>query len=387
MPKPEKLKIRFLLPSLNLGGSEKHVIRLASGLREKGHDVGIATLFREGFLLDEVLKEGIPFECLKIKSGWLLSPFHIFEWLQKERPDVLHTYLFGFHFFAGLAARLAGIPLVLSSRRDVEYGQRKRDLFIESLGNLFVDRVICCAKAAQRRASEKEFWLSPEKLNTIYNGVDLERFKITHPEKIRKEFDIPDNVPVIGTVGNLSHKKGTPFLLDAMGLIIPAHPHARFLLVGAGPLEKEMKEKAIHLAPRGQIIFTGPRSDIPDLMSAMDIFVLASLFEGLPNVLLEAMTLGKPVIATQVGGIPELIESRGDGILVPPQNPQELARAVLTLLEDPSRAKAMGERGQEKIKTHFLLGRMVDQYDHLYYSLARAKGMLIPEGKPLCVES
>ena len=277
--------------------------------------------------------------------------------------------------------------MVLSSRRDVEYGLRKRDLFIESLGNLFVDRVICCAKTAQRWTFEKESWLRPDKLSTIYNGVDLARFSETHPEKIRKEFNIPDHVPVVGTVGNLSHKKGIPYLLDAIGLIVLAYPNAKFLLVGQGPLEEEMKEKAIHVAARQQIIFTGPRSDIPDLMSAMDIFVLASLFEGLPNVLLEAMALGKPVVATKVGGIPELIESKGDGILVPPQDPEELAKAVLTLLENPAKAKAMGERGAEKIKNHFLLDRMIDQYDHLYYSLARAKGLLIPEGKIVCAES
>ena len=389
MFKSGRLKIWYLLPSLNLGGSEKHVIRLAAGLRERGYDVGVASLFREGFLIEEVRREGIPFVCLNARGGWgPETTFQIFRWLRTTRPDLLHTYLFGFHFFAGLPARLAKIPAILSSRRDVEYGQRKPDQFIEGLGNFFVDRVVCCAKAAERRALEKELGISPEKLVTIYNGIDLERFKsqIT-TGKIRHEFGIPENAPVIGTVGNLSHKKGLPYFMEAIPEILRAFPETRFLLVGQGPLEKEMKERAAQIPRHKQIIFTGARADVPDLIGAMDIFVLASLFEGLPNVLLEAMSLAKPVVATEVGGIPELVDSAVDGVLVPPKESYALAEAVLSLLKNPAKAQALGERGREKIRKDFVLERMIDQYEELYLSLAESKGLRTPEGKAVCAES
>ena len=389
MLKTGRLKIWYLLPSLNLGGSEKHVIRLAAGLRERGHEAGIASLFREGILLEEIQREGIPFVCLKVQGGWSpLTSFRIFRWLRSARPDLLHTYLFGFHFFAGLPARGAKVPVILSSRRDVEYGQRRRDQFIESLGNFFVDRVVSCAKAAERWALQKEMGISSEKLVTIYNGVDLTCFgpRAGSPG-IRREFGIPEKAPVIGTVGNLSHKKGLPCLLEAIREILQAFPAAWFLLVGAGPLEKEMKEKAKQIPLGRQIIFTGARSDVPDLMGAMDVFVLASLFEGLPNVLLEAMALAKPVVATEVGGIPELVESGVDGILVPSKKSSALAGAVLGLLKNPAKAQALGERGREKVRKDFVLERMIDQYEELYLSLARSKGISVSEGKTVCAES
>ncbi len=383
-----QLKISFLLPSLNLGGSEKHVIRLAAGLRERGHDAEIASLFREGYLLEEIQREGIPFTCLKTEGWRPATSLRIFRWLRRTQPGILHTYLFGFHFFAGLPARVAKVPLILSSRRDVEYGQRKRDQLIERAGNFFVDRVVCCAKAAERWALEKEKGISPEKLITLYNGIDHGRFQPqTVSSEVRRKLGIPGEAPVIGTVGNLSYKKGLPYLMLAVRRILEVLPSAWFLFVGAGPLEKNMKEKAKQIPLGRQIVFTGARSDVPDLMNAMDVFVLASLFEGLPNVLLEAMSLAKPVVATEVGGIPELIEPGIDGILIPPRDPQALAKAAVSLIENPSDAQTMGRRGQEKIRKDFTIGRMIDQYENLYLSLAESKGLAAAEGKTVCAGS
>jgi len=370
------LKIQFLLPEMKLGGAEKHVIYLAGYLLRKGYEVQITCLFKEGALAPVVKNLGIPLVCWNLPYRWNLRTFfHVKRRLQSSRPDILHTYLFGFHFFAGLPARLLKIPVILSSRREIADWQRKRHRILESLGNFFVDRVVCCSKAVEEWTRKKER-ISAGKILTIYNGVDFNRF---HPSpmnfKIRKSFGIPENAPVLGTVANMAVEKGYPYLLEAADQISKANPNVWFLFVGFGPLEKEMKKKAEQIKAHKQIIFLGARSDIPNLLSAMDIFILASVIEGFPNVLLEAMASGKPVVATKAGGVPELIESGKDGLLVAPKNGPALAQAVLSLFGNRQKAEEFARSAEEKIQKNFSLEKMADQYETLYLSLLREKGI------------
>lgn len=381
MQTPPRLKIWYLLPTLNLGGSERHVIHLASGLRQRGHDAGIACISEEGVLAAEVRGQGIPFDCLKTGGRWGLGTFlAIARWLRSHPADILHTYLFGFHLFAGLPARLANFPVILSSRRDVDLAQKPWHLWLENAGNLFVDRVVCCSRAVEKWVLGRES-LGREKVTTIYNGVDLERFRGPGDRSgVRKKFGIPEDAPLVGTVANFSFKKGYRHLLESARLILASEPRTWFLFVGSGPLEGEMKEAAKKVPHSGQIVFAGARTDIAELLAAMDIFVLASLWEGLPNVLLEAMAMARPVVATEVGGASELIESGKDGVLVPAAQDAALAEAVLALLRNPAQAREMGARAQEKIRRQFTLERMIDDYETLYFGLCSENGLRKEEG-------
>ena len=384
------MRIWYFLPTMELGGSEKHVLRLASGLRRRGHPTGIVCLFREGHLADEVRGEGVSLVSLKISDKYDLgTAAQIFRWMRSHPMDILHTYLFGFHLFAGLPARILKVPVVLSSRRDVDYGVKGQEVWFENMGNFFVDRVICCAKAAERLTLQRER-IQPKKVLTLYNGVDINRFSPpSNVKEIRRSLGIPDEAPVIGTVANLTPKKGYPYLLKAAEQIFDKVPSAWFLFVGFGYLEKELKEQAKKLSRPNQIVFTGLRHDIPMLLAAMDLFVLASLYEGLPNVLLEAMAMAKPVVATNVGGIPELIESGEDGLLVPPKDSEALASGILSFLTDPNSAEKIGLRAQEKIRKDFSLERMVEQYEALYLSLLKGgeDSTEQSDARKLCVES
>lgn len=382
------IRINYLLPELKWGGSEKHVIQLARGLRERGHDARIVCLFREGPLAREAREREIPFTCLNLSYRWGVRTFQgIQEWLRSHPTDVLHTYLFGFHLFAGLPARLLKVPVILSSRREISHWQKGRHRWIENLGNLFVDRVISCSRAVQSWTLQKE-WVRPEKVLTIYNGVDRDRFNGAQTQStIRQEFQIPSEAPLIGTVANMAAEKGYPYLLEATRLILEKWPKAWFLFVGFGPLEKEIKRKAQEISDPEKIIFAGARTDIPNLLSAMDVFVLASIVEGFPNVLLEALAMVKPVVATRVGGIPELIESGQNGILVPSQNGEALAQAVLSLLKDPQAAQAIGQKGMDKVSKSFTLERMFDEYEDLYVSLLESRVTRIPEAREAAVST
>ncbi len=369
----ERLRITYLIPTLNLGGTEKHILNLAANLRMRGHDARIATVFKEGFLAAQVEKCGVPFVCLTSK-GWGWRTFiKIFNWIRSNRVDILHTYLFGFHFFAALPAKLLKIPFVVSSRRELAHWQKKRHLFIENMGNLCIDRVVCCSHAAQQWTLAKER-IQPNKILTIHNGVDLNRFSPgPHRLKIREEFGVPAAAQVLGTVANFSYEKAYPYLLETMNLILTENPQTWFLLVGSGPLLDKMKCESKKIARSEQIVFTGFREDIPDLMDAMDVFALASLSEGFPNVLLEAMAMAKPVVATDVGGIPELISSGNDGVLVHPKDGKAMAAAILQLLRDPQTASRLGETARNKIASNFTIQKMVDQYENFYLSLSGSR--------------
>ncbi len=375
MSLPKKPSLCFFLPEMKWGGAEMHVILLASRLKERGFRVQIACLFEEGILANEVRRAGIPFECLHVKKGWSLGTiFRIFQWLRTKEIDVLHTYFFGFHFFAGFPARLLGIPAILSSRREIPDWQEKRHRWIENLGNLFVDRVVSCSKAVQERTLAKER-VAREKVVTIHNGVDLTRFGgVLDGSAVRREFDIPDSAPLIGTVANFSEEKGYPYLVEAARITLARNSEARFLFVGFGPLADEIRARVKEVPGHERVVFAGARSDIPELLAAMDLFVLASVREGFPNVLLEAMAAGKPVVATRVGGIPELVDSSNDGILVRPRESRLLAQAIFGLLEDPERGRRLGERAKRKIEQNFSLERMVDDYETLYLSFWTGKG-------------
>ncbi len=355
-----------MLPKMNVGGAEKHVILLASGLRQRGYDAQILSIFQEGTLAGKIRKEEIPFSCLQLPKGWGGDAFFkIYQWLRQNPVDILHTYLFGFHLFAGLPARLLKVPVIVSSRREIAEWRKARHVWIENLGNHFVDRVICCSQAAQKWTLDHEK-IAREKVLTLYNGVDQKYFASADGLKIRHEFGIPENAFVVGTVANFAEEKGYPYLLEAVSVIAQEHPEAWFLFVGSGPLEAEIKQKAARLPNSDRILFTGIRSDIPDLISAMNVFVLASVIEGFPNVLLEAMSMAKPVVATCVGGIPELIESEKDGILVFSKDSQGLANVILQCLRDPSTANRLGTKARHKIEQNFSLDQMIDQYEAFY---------------------
>ena len=383
----KRIRIDYLLPELKWGGSEKHVIQLAAGLRERGHETRIVCLFREGPLAGEAREKGIPFTCLNLPYRWGVRTLGgIREWIRSHPVDVLHTYLFGFHLFAGVPARLLKIPVLLSSRREIPHWQKGRHRWLEKAGNLFVDRVVSCSKAVEKWTLEKE-GIPRKKALTIYNGVDGGRFDPDRAQSsLRQEFHIPSEAPLVGTVANMATEKGYPYLLEAARLILKKMPQTWFLFVGFGPLEREIKDKAQKISGHEQIIFTGARTDIPNLIGAMDVFVLASVMEGFPNVLLEALAMAKPVVATEVGGIPELIESGQQGVLVPSRDGKALAEAVLSVLKDPQ-ARTMGRRGAEKIRKSFMLERMLDQYEALYLSLLQSKEIGIPEGKEAAVLS
>jgi glycosyltransferase involved in cell wall biosynthesis len=372
------MRVTYLVPRMGVGGAERHLISLASGLRNLGVEARIDCVFEEGALAEEIRAKGIPFECLRAQLGWgPKTLLRIFKSLRRNPADILHNYLFGFDFYGALPARLAKIPAVISTRREIAHWQKPRHLLLARLGNLFSDRIVCCSSAARAWAEKKEK-VDGKKLLTIHNGVDLNRFSPTGQpkvrERVRRDLGIPAAAVLIGAVANFSPEKGHEYLLEAAGTVLKTNSRAWFLLVGGGPLMAEMKLRAQKMPGADRILFAGQRADIPELLEAMDLFVLASVIEGFPNVLLEAMAMSKPVVATETGGIPELIQSGTDGLLVTPKDSVQLAAGIQSLISDTSVAVRLGMKAREKIKKDFSIERMIHQYEKLYEGLLEAKG-------------
>jgi glycosyltransferase involved in cell wall biosynthesis len=212
----------------------------------------------------------------------------------------------------------------------------------------------------------------------IYNGIELDEYRPNGKEvrsqksEVRGEFGITKDVPVIGAIGRMVWQKGFEYLIQAIPDIVRDVPDAKFLLVGDGPLRESLEALSKELRVRDKVIFTGFRSDIKEILSAIDILVIPSLLEGFPMITLEAMAMAKPIVATNIDGITEQTTDGVNGILVPPQNPSVLAKAVVRVLNDKELARTMGLSAREKVEQEFSVEKMVAETEKVYLSLLRA---------------
>jgi len=212
-------------------------------------------------------------------------------------------------------------------------------------------------------------WLEPDKISVIYNGVRVDEYgscKKADEAQLRREFHLPESVPVVGMIGELNERKGHLYLFRAAEKILKKHPGVHFLIVGEGDAEEELKGMVRSLGLSGRVRFSGFREDIPDLLNVVDVVVLPSLNEGIPNILMEAMAAGRAVVASSVSGTPELVVDGVTGFLVPPRDSDALVQKISCLMDsEPLRGK-MGKEGRERILEKFTFERMLDEYELLF---------------------
>jgi len=295
--------------------------------------------------------------------------------LRHERPVIVHTHTSKAGFLGRLAAWLAGVPIVIHTPHGhVFYGHfgpvgSKYFLALEKFVSKITHRLI--ALTEQERLDYQNFAVvPPEKLSTIHSGVKLDRYLNRQVDGNRKrEFlGFGDNDIVIGFVGWLLPIKGVMHLLKAMEIICSKYPHARLAYVGKGGLEKDLKAETKRLGLTANIKFLGWRDDIEKIMPLFDIFVLPSLNEGMGRVLVEAMAAARPVVASDVGGIPDLVKPGESGILVPPGDAQALAAGIMRLIDQPEVAHKMGQLGRRRSR-NYRLKTMIQKIEDLYEEL------------------
>jgi glycosyltransferase involved in cell wall biosynthesis/protein-tyrosine-phosphatase len=297
--------------------------------------------------------------------------------LKDKRPDLVHTHRYKDSVLGAVAAKLAGVPYVVRTVHGLSEPMtgwsRMKFRAYESLDRAalqcLADLVIGVSKGIENSLAQSGY--RPTMLTHIHNGIDLGRMTpIQTPPDVRRELGLGDEALVIGVVGRLAPVKGHASFLEAAKLIVQEEPRARFLVVGNGPLQRQLRAQAAQLGLSDAVLFLGDRADVYDLVSAMDVFALPSLHEGIPMALLEAMALNRPVVATDVGGVPEVLEHRVTGLLVSPGDPRGLADACLNLLANPAWAGRLGQQARHAVESRFTLERCGRELVEAYRSVA-----------------
>jgi len=293
--------------------------------------------------------------------------------LRRVRPEVVHTHTSKAGVVGRFAAWLARVPVVIHTPHGhIFYGYYGTVTsaiirLLERLLAKITDRIVTLTdRGAQEHVQYKI--AGAEKFATIHSGIDLIHFRSVqvNPAVKRKELGLPPEGPIIGTLGRLVPIKGQEWLLKAAPRVLAEFPQACFVIIGDGPMLGELRQLTSQLGIGLRVVFLGAREDVPECLAALDLFVLPSLNEGMGRALLEAMAVGCPVVATCVGGIPDIVADGATGLLVPPRDDRALAEAILTLLRDRSRRAAYGEAARRHVDGRFDVKTMVRSIEWLY---------------------
>ncbi len=294
--------------------------------------------------------------------GFVKSISEMRELITNNEIDLVHANGSRACIYAGITAKGKKTPLVWHVRI------AERDLPLDIILAGLSTRIIAISGAVKKRFN----WLKDikDKVEIIYNGVELEKFDPTlSAETIRRGFGLKPGTPLVGTVARLDWYKGHKYLLLAARKVIDKIPECNFLIVGEGEKRKELVALASKLKLDNHVIFAGQRNDIPAILASLDLFVLPSVSEGLGRSIIEAMAMEKAVVATNAGGIPEVVKDRETGILVPVRNPIALAEAIIELLNNKDLAFKMGKAGRRLVESKFNLNINVEKIQKLYLSL------------------
>ncbi len=323
----------------------------------------------------------IPVDLVPVRNLRDLTAIpRLVHYLRSHKTALVHTQLDFSNTLGNIAAKLLCLPSLctLHTIDDPVKGSksyRRMKVMLWSL-RYFCDRVITVSEELRKHhlAISK---VAPEKVITLYNGIDQSHFRNPGIEKndlLRKDLGIPLNAPLLLTVAVLREPKGIQFMLEAMPTILKEVPEAYYLIVGDGNYRGALEQLTANLNISNRVVFAGYREAIPDLLSISDVFVLPSLTEALPTVLAEAMTTGLPIIASTVGGIPEMVQDQTNGILIPPKNPEKLATACIRLLKNKKEAQKMGMEGQTIAASRFDIQKQARHLGDVYRELLHARG-------------
>jgi glycosyltransferase involved in cell wall biosynthesis len=379
-----KYKIAYVIDGLGMGGAERLMVPILKHLSRTQFEAHVCALqSKDGNpMAEEIRALGIPVECLEIKHLRDLNGLQrLIKYLKSVDADLVHTQLEFANILGNISAKYLHLPSVctihvmpsLDVKTKLKLHQRAEWLALRH----FCDHVISVSEEA------REYYIqisgvAADRISTIYNGIDLSAFPGLNQgierSEVRAELGIPTDAKVLTTVAVLRPPKGIHYMIQALPEVLASNPDAYYLVVGDGshrnPLIEEVKKANVN----DRVIFAGMRKDVTRLLAASDIFVLPTLTEALPTVLAEAMAAKLPIIASRVGGIPEMINDGENGCLVEPQDLTGLAFACIHLLRDPEKRLIMGAAGWNIVNQKFNIERQVDKLEGLYLEQLNAYG-------------
>jgi sugar transferase (PEP-CTERM/EpsH1 system associated) len=360
---------------MDFGGLERVVLDLIREGQKRGQRVTVVCLERPGVLAPQVEALGASLHCVHKRPGLVrVSAMRRLKVRFREiRPEVVHTHQIGALLYAGPAARAGGIPLVVHTEHGKHYAERRRNRWLGKLAGHFAARFFCVSEdiATEVRACG----IVPDrKVVVVSNGIDTARFRARRdPQALRASLGIPPGAPVVGTIGRLCEVKTQDVLLRAFVGLRKQVPEVRLVLVGDGPLMGELRGLAANLGLEPCVSFVGYQAQPERFLDLMDVFALTSRSEGMPLSVLEAWAAGVPVVASRVGGLPELIEDGRNGLLFPAGDEAALVEALRRLIVHAPLARQLGETGRLEVEARFSLDRMADDYQRHYFDLLRQK--------------
>jgi glycosyltransferase involved in cell wall biosynthesis len=374
----EDIRVVHLVVSLECGGMERIVLDLIREGQKRGQHVSVICMERFGTLAKAAEELGGHIYCLEKQPGLKRATFKKYKALFQEiQPDLIHSHSIACLFYAGFAARALGIPVVHTEHIDnighplAGRFQRWRKKWLWNWAARFCQRFFCVS-ADIAAVLERNRIVPKSKLRVLLNGIDTARIAAaeTSPE-LRTSLGIPEGVPVIGTVGRLNPIKSQNILIQAFARLKPGFPNAHLLLVGDGPSRAYLEGLASELGIADAVHFAGYQSEPQRFLKLMNIFALPSSLEGLPLVILEAWSAGLPVVATEVGGVGDLIRHGENGFLIPKGDEAALQAHLTQLLKDPEAGRTIGERAQREAFEQYDLSRMAGDYDDNYRELLK----------------
>jgi glycosyltransferase involved in cell wall biosynthesis len=346
------------------------VVDLAKAFHRAGHHSLVCTTMFGGELVQELELSGIPFQCLGLKKSYdLRALLPVMNYLKENKIDAVITHGSSGCLIPRIASVLIKSPVIIHVEHNISDHKKPYQVLVNKILASFTDKVICISESARESLVEIEK-IDAKKIAVIRNGLNVDRFK--HDQSVQKKVGGPKRV---GIVGRFMEQKGHIYFLEALAEVVKTIKNVEIIFVGDGVLKEVIEQKARQLGLFEYCNFLGLRSDVDQLLQTFDIFVLSSLWEGLPISLLEAQYFGVASIATNVGGIPEVITDGYNGLLVPEKDPAALASAMLKILIDDNLRQELGRHGKEVFAHKFASGNMANAYLDLTSEILREKGL------------
>jgi glycosyltransferase involved in cell wall biosynthesis len=359
------IRLMFVLASAVRGGIEEVVLSLARRLDPSDFHLSLAA---PAPLLESFAPElrGVRVDTCAVEAERLTKAPALSRFIARVRPDVVNPHLFRSTLVAAPLARWHRVPAVVETYHGREAWREDGSFAVDRVVGTLLDRAIAVSQAAAVFLVARKRYAA-DRVVVVPNGRDLGVFTPGRDrESVRKELGLDRLTPLVGVVGRLETQKGHADLLAAWPAVLHGLPDARLLVVGDGSLRGALETQARESNTAASIIFAGVRADVPRLLDAMDVLALPSLHEGMPLTAIEGAAMGRPVVATAVDGTPEVVLDGVTGLLVPPRDPGALARALLTLLCAPARARTMGGAARARALARFELGRQVEATARVY---------------------
>jgi L-malate glycosyltransferase len=380
-PRP-RLRIAYVIKEMVMGGSQTHLTQVLRLLDRERFDPVLYCLTGKGPLMETVRSLGVPIVSPTPHMSFrgpslLVRVAALARALRRDGIDIVHNYLLRANLVGAVSARLARVPIVLCSKRGCHW-RKGFELVGAKIGNNLANCVMVNAEAVREFVHGNE-GCPREKMVVIPSGVDTDRFHPLPAAQFKARLALPEDRCVVGVVTRMRVRKGVDEFIRAIARVRETHPNAHGVIVGEVSLDDSLQELVRALGLEEHLTLLGRRSDMPEVLSAFDVFVLSSHDEGMSNAILEAMAMEKPVVATDVGGTGEVVRHGQSGLLVPPKDPEPLAIAISEILGQPARAHEMGRLGRRIVEEGFSAHAMVRQMEQLYLDLAAQHGVALAQ--------